>query len=576
MNEHDDPTTAGRAPGRTGLYDPSFEHDACGVGFLVNVDGSRTHRIVADGITVLKNLVHRGAVGGDQRTGDGAGLLCQIPHRFFEAEAARLGVKLPAPDAYGVGMFFLPRSDTGRERAKRLIDRLLGAEGVRLLGWRAVPAEPDCLGEMALASMPGIEQALVAVDGLAGEDLERKLYVARKRLEAAASAEGFELEELYACSLSARTVVYKGMFAAPQLERFYPDLSDPRFESALAVVHQRYSTNTFPSWALAQPFRCIAHNGEINTLRGNINKMNARREDHELAPVRRGHGEARPGHQRAVSDSGIFDNVLELLVRGGRSIAARADDDDARGLRAALPHERGQARVLRVPRGDHGALGRAGGHGLHRRHEGRRDPGPQRPAPGRYVVTRSGLVVLASEVGVLDFPPEDVLQKGRLAPGRMFLVDTAQRRILLDNEIKAAMSRRQPYRRWLEENRIELRGLFQVPGPLAVDHAKLRQRQRVFGYTREDLTHDPRAHGGERAGAGRLDGQRHALAVLSERPQLLFNYFKQLFAQVTNPPIDPLREGLVMSLMALHRHAAEPARRDARALPADRSSRTRS
>jgi glutamate synthase (NADPH) large chain len=550
MHDHDEPTSAGRAPGRTGLYDPVFEHDACGVGFLVNVDGSRTHRIVADGITVLKNLVHRGAVGGDQRTGDGAGILCQVPHRFFEAEGARLGVTLPAAGAYGVGMFFLPRGGSGRDRAKELVNRVMAAEGVRLLGWRPVPVEPDCLGEMALASMPGVEQALVAVDGLAGEDLERKLYVARKALEAAAPPEGFELEELYACSLSARTIVYKGMFVAPQLERFYPDLSNPAFESALAVVHQRYSTNTFPSWALAHPFRCIAHNGEINTLRGNINKMNARQKTMSSSLFGADTAKLSPVINERLSDSGIFDNVLELLLRGGRSIehALMMMVPEAFGTRYHMSEDKRafyeyHAAVMEPWDGPAAITfsdGTKVGAILDR--NGLR--------PGRWVVTRSGLVVLASEVGVLDIPPEDVLQKGRLAPGRMFMVDTEQHRVLNDNEIKAAVSRRRPYRRWLEANRIELKGLYQVPGPLAVDHAKLRERQWVFGYTREDLTMilAPMVENSQEP-IGSM-GNDQALAVLSERPQLFTSYFKQLFAQVTNPPIDPYRESLVMSLMA--------------------------
>ncbi len=542
MDDHGTPTT--------GLYDPSFEHDACGVGFLVNVDGSRTHRIVADGITVLKNLVHRGAVGGDMCTGDGAGILCQIPHRFFADEASRLAVRLPAAGSYGVGMLFLPPDGPARRRAKELTDRVLASEGVSVLGWRGVPVQPDCLGEIALSSMPGVEQVLVAADGFADEELERKLYVARKALERAATADGFALEELYVCSLSARTIVYKGMFVAPQLERFYPDLSDARFESALALVHQRYSTNTFPSWALAQPFRCIAHNGEINTLRGNINKMNARQktmssplfgdEAAKLAPV------ANP----RLSDSGIFDNVLELLVRGGRSIE--------HALMMMVPEAFGQRYHMSEDR-----------RAFYEYHAAVMEPwdGPAAIAfsdgvkvgaildrnglrPGRWVVTRSGLVLLASEAGVLDIPPEDVLQKGRLAPGRMLMVDTSLRRLMSDNEIKAAVSRRQPYRRWLEANRIELKGLYQVPGPLAVDHARLRERQWVFGYTREDLAMilAPMVENAQEP-IGSM-GNDQALAVLSERPQLLYGYFKQLFAQVTNPPIDPYRESLVMSLMA--------------------------
>jgi glutamate synthase (NADPH/NADH) large chain len=489
-------------------------------------------------------------VGGDMLTGDGAGILCQVPHRFFEAEAARVGIALPAAGTYGVGMLFLPLDARTRGRARRLVERTLAAEGVSVLGWREVPVRPDCLGEIALTSMPGVEQVLVTVGGLSGEDLERKLYVARKSLERAARDGGFELEQLYACSLSARTVVYKGMFAAPQLERFYADLSDERFESALAVVHQRYSTNTFPSWALAQPFRCIAHNGEINTLRGNINKMNARQKTMSSPLFDPDIAKLAPVINERLSDSGIFDNVLELLVRGGRSIE--------HALMMMVPEAFGQRYHMSEDK-----------RAFYEYHAAVMEPwdGPAAIAfsdgtkvgaildrnglrPGRWVVTRSGLVMLASEVGVLDIPPEDVLQKGRLAPGRMFMVDTAQQRVLNDNEIKAAVSRRRPYRRWLEANRIELKGLYQVPGPLAVDHAKLRERQWVFGYTLEDLTMilTPMVENAQEP-IGSM-GNDQALAVLSERPQLLYSYFKQLFAQVTNPPIDPYRESLVMSLMA--------------------------
>ena len=550
MNDHE-PTTAGRAPGRTGLYDPSFEHDACGVGFLVNVDGSRTHRIVADGITVLKNLVHRGAVGGDQRTGDGAGLLCQIPHRFFEAEAARLGVKLPAAGAYGVGMFFLPRGGSGRERAKQLVDRVMDAEGVRVLGWRAVPAEPDCLGEMALASMPGVEQALVAVEGLAGEDLERKLYVARKALEAAAPRRASSWRSCTRARSRRAPSSTRACSSRRSSSASTPTCRIRDFESALAVVHQRYSTNTFPSWPLAHPFRCIAHNGEINTLRGNINKMNAREKTMSSPAVRRRHGEARPGHQRAAERLGHLRQRARAARPRRADDRARADDDGARGLRAALPHERGQARLLRVPRGDHGALGRARGHRLQRRHR-RSAPSSTGTACARPAGWSPAAASWCSPPrwACSTSRPRTCCRRAASRPGSMFLVDTAQQRVMNDNEIKAAVSRRQPYRRWLEANRIELKGLYQVPAPLALDHARLRERQWVFGYTLEDLTMiiAPMVENSQEP-IGSM-GNDQALAVLSERPQLLFNYFKQLFAQVTNPPIDPYREKLVMSLMS--------------------------
>jgi glutamate synthase (NADPH) large chain len=533
-----------------GLYDQSFEHDSCGVGFLVNIDGTRTHRIVSDGITVLKNLVHRGAVGGDSRTGDGAGILTQLPHGFLAGECSRTGVTLPEAGSYGVGMVFLPREKDRRAAAVRLMEECLRSEGGTVLAWRDVPTDPTCLGELALGSMPHPAQVFLAFPGLAGDALERRLYVTRKVAERAAAAAGFALEELYLCSLSSRTIVYKGMFVAFQLEAFFPDLSDPGFESALAVVHQRYSTNTFPSWALAHPYRFVAHNGEINTLRGNVNKM-AAREMTMSSPLFGGDiSKLTPVVNAALSDSGILDNVFELLVMTGRSMehALMMMVPEAFGPRYHMSEDKRafyefHAAVMEPWDGPASLCFSDGvkvGAALDR--NGLR--------PARYVVTRSGLVVLASEVGVLDIPPEDVLHKGRLAPGKMLVVDTALKRVVYDNEIKASVSRRKPYRRWLEANRIDLKGLFQVPGPVAIDREALRTRQWVFGYTLEDLamTITPMAENAQEP-IGSM-GNDQSLAVLSNRPQLLYGYFKQLFAQVTNPPIDPYRENLVMSLMS--------------------------
>ena len=535
---------------KEGLYDPFFEHSSCGVGFVVNVDGRRTHQIIVNGVTILKNLVHRGAVGGDSRTGDGAGMLVQVPHRFFSRETGKLGFVLPAEGGYGVAMLFLPQEKKRRMAARSLFEKTVSDSGGTFLGWREVPVNPDMLGELAVASMPYIAQAFAAFTGLSGATLERKLYVTRKSLETAAAAAGFSMEELYVNSFSSRTIVYKGMFVAPQFESFYPDLSDPEFESALAVIHQRYSTNTFPSWPLAQPFRYIAHNGEINTLRGNINKMNAREKTMSSPLFGDDIAKLTPVIQPGQSDSGIFDNVLELLVTSGRSLehALMMMVPEAFGARYHMSEDKRafyeyHASIME-PWDGPAAISFSDGITV----GSILDRNGLRPA--RWVVTRSGLVVLASEVGVLDIPPEDILQKGRLAPGKIFLVDTEQKRIIYDNEVKAAVSRRKPYRRWLEANRIELRGLFQLSGPVRIDRETLLEKQWVFGYTLEDIDMviTPMVENAQEPISSM--GNDQSLAILSDRPQLLYNYFKQLFAQVTNPPIDPYRENLVMSLMS--------------------------
>ncbi len=535
---------------RRGLYDPSFEHDSCGVGFLVNIDGTRTHKIVSDGITILKNLVHRGAVGGDSRTGDGAGILTQLPHRFFSRECGRLGISIPEEGGYGVAMLFLPLDEDRRLSARAVVERTVVEEGGVLLGWREVPVGPDCLGDLASRSMPHVSQAFITFEGLSGDSLERELYIVRKCIEREAASAGFDLEELYLASLSCRTVVYKGMFVAPQLEAFFPDLADGEFESSLAVIHQRYSTNTFPSWALAQPFRYMAHNGEINTLRGNVNKINAREKTMSSPLFGERISMLLPVINPALSDSGIFDNVFELLIMGGRSVehALMMMVPEAFGARYHMSEDKRafyeyHAAVMEPWDGPASICFSDGikvGATLDR--NGLR--------PARWVVTRSGQVVLASEVGVLDIPPEDVLQKGRLAPGKMLMVDTAQKRVLYDNEIKASVSRRKPYRHWLEANRIDMKGLFQVPGPVHIEREALLTRQWVFGYTLEDLSMiiTPMAENAQEP-LGSM-GNDQSLAVLSNRPQILYSYFKQLFAQVTNPPIDPYRESLVMSLMS--------------------------
>ncbi|MFH0984478.1 MAG: glutamate synthase large subunit [Candidatus Omnitrophota bacterium] len=530
-----------------GLYHPSMEHDACGVGFIVKIDGTRTHQIVRDGVQILKNLVHRGAVGGDLKTGDGAGMLLQLPHKFF---AKVLKFQLPAEGKYGAGMLFLPKVAKDAERARKMIAEQTAKEGGKILGWREVPIAPDCLGEMARDVMPSIWQVFVSYDGLEGLALERRLYILRKVLENEAAKLGWAIEDFYIPSLSTRTMVYKGMFAAPQFDHFFTDLMDEDLVSAIAVVHQRYSTNTFPSWALAHPFHFVAHNGEINTLRGNINKMAAREgrlstdlfgpEIKKLLPV------INPD----LSDSGIFDNAFELLTLGGRSMehAIMMMVPEAFGVKYHISEAKraffeyhsaimepwdGPAAVAFTDGTKVGAI---------------LDRNGLRPA--RYTITKSGILVLASEAGVVEIDPSDVQEKGMLTPGKILLVDTATKRVMKDHEIKSGIARSKPYRRWLEENRIELKGLLQVPGPVEVDEKTLALRQRMFGYTLEDekLILLPMAENAQEP-IGSM-GNDAALAILSKRSQLLYNYFRQLFAQVTNPPIDPYRENLVMSLMS--------------------------
>ncbi|HMD68337.1 MAG TPA: glutamate synthase large subunit, partial [Chitinivibrionales bacterium] len=533
-----------------GLYDPFFEHDSCGVGFVAHVNGSRSHDIVTNGITILKNLVHRGAIGGDRKTGDGAGMLTQVPHEFLAAECAKTGFALPSAGSYGVAMLFMPQPAKKRKEARNVVETVVKTEGGTLLGWRDVPVKPDCLGELAAASMPFVCQAFVSFEGLSGTALERKLYIARKCMEREAAVAGLSMDDFYITSLSCATINYKGMFVAPQFDAFYPDLLDKNFTSAIALVHQRYSTNTFPSWCLAQPFRYCAHNGEINTLRGNINKMNAREATLSSPLFGPDIKKVFPVIAPGGSDSAMFDNVFELLVLGGRSLehsmmmmipeAFGPRYHISEDKRAFYEYHAGIMEPWDGPAAISFTDGTIVGAALDR--NGLR--------PARYVVTRSGLVVLASEIGVLDIPASDVLEKGRLAPGKMMLVDTARNRVVSDNEIKASVSRRKPYRRWLESNRIELKGLFGVPGPVRIERESLVANEKAFGYSLEDvsLIIAPMAENAQEP-VGSM-GNDEALAVLSERPQLLFNYFKQQFAQVTNPPIDPYRENLVMSLMS--------------------------
>jgi glutamate synthase domain-containing protein 2/glutamate synthase domain-containing protein 1/glutamate synthase domain-containing protein 3 len=539
------------APKAQGLYDPAWEHDACGIGAIVNISGRREHAILEHGKQVLLNLQHRGAAGADESTGDGAGILMQIPLEFFAEEAARLGTTLPTPRRYGVAMVFLPRNEEARSRCESILLDGVRQGDLRPLVWRDVPGRNDCLGPIARESEPVIRQLFISGEGLEDQALERRLLVVRKWIEHRVRRElGEAAEQFYVPSMSCRTIVYKGMFLAPQLFQYYADLADPRILTALCIVHQRYSTNTFPSWKLAQPFRMIAHNGEINTLRGNINRIQGYEKTMSCPALAKDLSDLFPIIEPGGSDSASFDNVMELLVRAGRTAphALMMMIPEAFGPRyhisidkrafyeyhAAMiePWDGPAAMVFTDGRLVGGTLDRNG------------------LRPCRYTVTTDGLVVLASEAGVIEFPPERIRQKGRLQPGRMFLVDTQEGRIVVDNEVKGKIARQKPYRRWLEQNLIELRGLFQPSRPLVIDHESLAQRLRAFGYTREELQLilAPMASNGQEP-VGSM-GTDTPLAVLSEGQKLLFCYFKQLFAQVTNPPIDPLREGLVMSLMS--------------------------
>ncbi len=533
-----------------GLYEVRREHDGCGIGVVVNINGQRNHSIIEYSKEILANLHHRGAAGADEVTGDGAGILFQIPHEFFKTECERLGFSLPPISKYGVGMVFGSQDQSLRRKCNDILESALNNYGIKLLGWRDVPTLNDCLGKIALEAEPIIRQIFVDGTGLEPEQLERKLYLARKRAEKLVRKNfGQKGEDFYVASLSCRTICYKGMFMAWQLFTYYPDLTDERLASALAIVHQRYSTNTFPNWQLAQPLRSIAHNGEINTLSGNRNWMQARQTKMSSEVFGDNINDLLPILTPEASDSACFDNVLELLVRSGRSLP--------HSVMMMMPEAFGQTYHISTDKRAfyeyHASImepwdgpaamvftdGRIVGGTLDR--NGLR--------PCRWLITTDGLVVMASEAGVVQFPPEKIQKKGRLQPGNMFLIDTVEGRIISDNEIKSKIARQKPYRRWLDENKIELRGLFDVQKLVHTDTDTLAQRLRLFGYTREELKMIllPMALNAQEP-IGSM-GNDTPLAVLSDRPKLLFNYFKQLFAQVTNPAIDPLREGLVMSLM---------------------------
>ena len=537
-------------PSPQGLYNPANEHDACGIGFVVNIKGAASHDIVLKGLQILENLAHRGACGCDAETGDGAGVLIQIPHKFFAKEASGLGFTLPAAGDYGVAMCFLPVERQQRLVCEGLMEKIVREEGLAVLGWRDTPVEGDAIGRVARASQPYIQQFFVArPSGMHVDEFERKLYVVRKRAEAkvAQSDDIRDKSFFYIPSFSSRTIVYKGLLLAHQIGEFYAELLDPDTVSAMCLVHQRFSTNTFPTWQLAHPFRYICHNGEINTVRGNANWMNAR-QGVMSSPLFEDFKKLLPVVQPGVSDSATLDNAVELLTMTGRSI----------------PHV--MAMLMPEAWDGHSTMSEEK-KAFYEYHASLMEPwdGPAAVAftdgkmigatldrnglrPARYLITHDGLLVMASETGVLPFKPEEIQKKGRLQPGKMLLVDLEQGRLVPDKEIKQKLSSRQPFAEWLAENQITLDSLPEPTRMQMSDHGTVVTRQRCFGYTDEDLRLliTPMASEGQEAiGSMGIDAP---LSCLSDKPQSLFHYFKQLFAQVTNPPIDPIREELVMSL----------------------------
>jgi glutamate synthase domain-containing protein 2/glutamate synthase domain-containing protein 1/glutamate synthase domain-containing protein 3 len=575
-------------PPAQGLYDPANEHDACGVGFVVNLHGRKTHQIVRQGLEVLENLTHRGACGCDPLTGDGAGILLQMPQEFFTAVTPQAGIKLPSPGDWAVGNVFLPPSDGDREAAEMFFEKLCQEEGLEFLGWRTVPTDNRFIGGTAREVEPVVRQAFVGRGKKTARDhFEWKLFVLRKRF-------GIELGKLglteqtfvYVCSLSSRTIVYKGLLLADQVDKYYPDLSDPKMTSALALVHQRYSTNTFPTWDLAHPFRFIAHNGEINTVRGNINWMHARESMLAHPVFGPDLDKIKPVVREGGSDSASFDNVLELLVLAGRPIEEvvsmlipepwSGHESMTDELKAYYEFQA----CLMEPWDGPAALAFTDGIriGATLDRNGLR--------PGRWWQMKDGLVVMASEAGVLQLPAGEVVRKGRLRPGQMFLVDTKEGRIVEDDEIKRKLATAKPWREWITSQQVRLDQLADpadvadvtksravLPeevfsagngggtngSPQAIDPwraagvagepSSLLELQRAHGYTLEDLKVilGPMAtDGAEPIGSM---GNDTPLAVLSDRPQLLANYFKQLFAQVTNPPLDAIREEIITSMI---------------------------
>ncbi len=536
-----------------GLYDPARDHDACGVGLYANIRNDKSHRVLQQGLRILRNLEHRGAVGADPKAGDGCGVLIQIPHGFLAAEAQRLGFALPEPGDYAAAFLFMPREPVLREEIERIWWETAREEGLKVLGWRDVPVDDSVLGASVKKSEPFSRQLFIGRGPLIRDEahFERKLFVARKVVSnRVIEVLGAAARAYYPVSVSSRTIVYKGLVMPDVLPRYYRDLGDERVETALALVHQRFSTNTFPSWPLAHPYRFICHNGEINTLRGNYNWMAARQANMSSEILGGDLEKLWPISYEGQSDTACFDNALELLFMGGYS----------------LPH----AMIMLIPEAWAGnPLMDEDRRAFYEHHAALMEPwdGPAAIAftdgrligatldrnglrPARYLVTRDGHVLLASESGVLDIPEEEIIEKWRLQPGKMLLIDLEARRIVSDDELKSDLARRHPYRDWLKRSQIMLRDLPLAAGKGRRSEVPLIDRQQAFGYTQEDikLLMQPMAQTGQEA-VGSM-GTDTPISALSDRPKLLDTYFKQNFAQVTNPPIDPIREELVMSLVS--------------------------
>jgi len=541
-------------PEKHGLYDPENEKDACGVGFVAQIKGVPSHQIVKDANRILCNMDHRGARGSETNTGDGAGMLTALPDKLLRREAkAVLGIDLPEPGRYGTGNIFLPTDDEERDYCKAAFVRMIEHQGQRFLGWRPVPTDPDGanLGPTALQSMPHIEQLLVgAADGLEPDAFERQLYIIRK--SAATSLRRDErLKQrgmLYTCSLSSKTIIYKGMLACEQVLPFYGDLTDPDFQTHLAMVHSRFATNTFPSWERAQPLRCLSHNGEINTLRGNKNAMQSRQGVVKSELFGDDLRKLFPVAEEGLSDSGTLDNVLEFLYMSGRSMpeAAMMMIPEAWQRHSHMPQVKKDFyeyhSCLMEPWDGPASIAFTDGTviGAVLDRNGLR--------PSRYYLTHDDRVIMASEVGVLPVPPESVAEKGRLKPGRMFLIDFAAGRMIPDVELKNDIASRRPYGEWLKDQSLRLTKLPVNGDAHGFDPDTLLPRMQAFGYTSETMQFMLRPMIEQKRDPVGSMGNDASLAVLSDQPRLAYDYFKQLFAQVTNPPIDSIREEVIMAV----------------------------
>ena len=537
-----------------GLFDPAQEKDSCGVGFIADIKGRKTHQIVEDGLTILVNLEHRGAVGADPRAGDGAGILVQTPHKFFAKKAAELGFRLPPPGHYAVGALFLPHDKEWRQEIMDSYAAVAAQEGMTLIGWRDVPTDNSTLGELVKPTEPFHMQVFLGrgPNIKSEDDFERRLYILRKTISRKLyTTRERQTSHYYPVSISCRTLIYKGMFLADQLGTYYPDLHDPDFESAIALVHQRFSTNTFPAWSLAHPYRMVAHNGEINTLRGNNNWMAARQASVSSPKFGADIEKLWPISYEGQSDTACFDNALEFLTMGGYPLA--------HAMMMLIPEAWAGNPLMNEERRDFYEYNAAlmepwDGPAAIAFTNGRQigatlDRNGLRPA--RYIVTRDDRIIMASEVGVLPIPEEDIVTKWRLQPGKMLLVDLEEGRLIPDEELKSTLAKSHPYREWLERTQIVLEDLPSASEAAPISNLALLDRQQAFGYTQEDLKilMTPMATTGEEA-VGSM-GNDTPISALSEKPKLLFTYFKQNFAQVTNPPIDPIREELVMSLVSI-------------------------